>query len=65
MSLNVLVWVTVEVAVCNDVSGWMGFSFVVMRNVNTLCSMSYLSFLGATKHLFNWLCPSVGLSVGL
>ena len=22
-------------------------------------------FLGATKHLYNWLCPSVGLSVGL
>ena len=22
------------------------------------------SFLGATKHLYNWLCPSVGLSVG-
>ena len=22
-------------------------------------------FLGATKHLYNWLCPSVGWSVGL
>ena len=24
-----------------------------------------LAFLGATKHLYNWLCPSVGRSVGL
>ena len=24
-----------------------------------------LPFLGATKHLYNWLCPSVGWSVGL
>ena len=24
----------------------------------------FLCFLGATKHLYNWLCPSVGRSVG-
>ena len=24
----------------------------------------FLLFLGATKHLYNWLCPSVGRSVG-
>ena len=27
--------------------------------------MKLFCFLGATKHLFNWLCPSVGWSVGL
>ena len=25
--------------------------------------LSFIQFLGATKHLYNWLCPSVGLSV--
>ena len=26
--------------------------------------MIYGRFLGATKHLYNWLCPSVGRLVG-
>ena len=31
-----------------------------VRQSESLTSM----FLGATKHLYNWLCPLVGLSVG-
>ena len=40
------------------------------KSVYSFCSFKFFwsinaLFLGATKHLYNWLCPSVGQSVGL
>ena len=31
--------------------------------MNPITNQSKKAFLGATKHLYNWLCPSVGWSV--
>ena len=40
----------------------LGWHLATTRLKNDL--IFQICFLGATKHLYNWLCPSVGWSVG-
>ena len=40
------------------------FAFFSFRLLSLLIHPSFFVFLGAPTHLYNWLCPSVGRSVG-
>ena len=58
-----LKWITVPITTVSETRRWKqfwGFNFRTPRR----CLCVWLCFLGATKHLYNWLCPLVGWLVG-